>query len=309
MHEVKTVNEHDFYFSTALSKEVIELIKKSELRYRHPAKEERDLIIRDITHFLLSGDDAIAGPKRKRNWEDGWGENLAEYRKTRKLTALIPKYFDKYNIHRLRGEFVISETQNFEIKLVAVLQKFIFEKYFKNKSHIYEFGGGTGHNLIRLRAINTVAELTSLEWAQTGVDLINEVSRDLGDKKIKGQIFNNFVPDASFELSEGAGIYTFAALEQLGADTDALIDYWISQNPNLIVNIEPISELLDQNDLLQFLSVKYFEKRNYLAGYLSKLEERERNGKIVIHDKYRTGIGSRFIEGYSVVAWSPVLSD
>ena len=52
--------------------------------------------------------------------------------------------------------------------------------------------------------------------------------------------------------------------------------------------------------------IKYFEKRGYLKDYIEKLKILEQDGKVIIHDIKRTGIGSLFIEGYSIISWSPV---
>ncbi|SVE25301.1 uncharacterized protein METZ01_LOCUS478155, partial [marine metagenome] len=76
---------------------------------------------------------------------------------------------------------------------------------------------------------------------------------------------------------------------------------------SIVVNIEPMSEPLDDNELLQYLSIKYFEKRGYLKDYIKKLKKLEKDGKVVINDITRTGIGSLFIEGYSIISWSPVI--
>ena len=59
-------------------------------------------------------------------------------------------------------------------------------------------------------------------------------------------------------------------------------------------------------NLVDYLSILYFKKRNYLSGFLLKLRELEEAGKIKIHMAKRTFIGSLYIEGYSVIAWSPV---
>ena len=69
--------------------------------------------------------------------------------------------------------------------------------------------------------------------------------------------------------------------------------------------MEPITELLPQNQLLSYLSTKYFQKRNYLNGYLSFLKAREKEGTIEIHHTSRMPFGSFFIEGYSLIVWSP----
>jgi hypothetical protein len=66
--------------------------------------------------------------------------------------------------------------------------------------------------------------------------------------------------------------------------------------------------VLSPEVLLDFLSIKYFHKRNYLNGYLTHLRGLEQTGKIKVHEVLRTHVGSKFIEGYTVVAWSPLNS-
>jgi hypothetical protein len=60
---------------------------------------------------------------------------------------------------------------------------------------------------------------------------------------------------------------------------------------------------LDENKLLDYLSIKYFNNRNYLNGFLPYLEKLESDGKIEILDKRRINSGSYFIEGHSLVIW------
>ena len=47
-----------------------------------------------------------------------------------------------------------------------------------------------------------------------------------------------------------SSVYTFASLEQLGSNTGDLINYWITNKASIVVNIEPMSEPLDDNELL-----------------------------------------------------------
>ena len=146
-----------------------------------------------------------------------------------------------------------------------------------------------------------------MEWAKSGVEIINNVANNLNDDNLFGVHFNNFIPDYNIKLQPDSSVYTFASLEQLGSNTDDLINYWIANKASIVVNIEPMSEPLDDNELLQYLSIKYFEKRGYLKDYIKKLKKLEKDGKVVIHDITRTGIGSLFIEGYSIISWSPVI--
>ena len=300
------VEGKDFANLGKISPFVNNKIQEINLKYLLPSKQQRDDILLKLVKYLLSDEVVIAGSHRKKQWEDGWLENLNDYLNSKDLNSIVPKYFDKYKIQRLNGKFIVPQSDNFEVGLVSIFQYIIFEKYFKESKNVYEFGAGTGHNLLRVREVNKSANLYSMEWAKSGVEIIKNVAKDLNDNNLYGTVFDNFNPDFGVELQPNSSIYTFAALEQLGSGTDNLIDYWMVNKASIIVNIEPMSEPLDDNELLQYLSIKYFEKRGYLKDYINKLKILEREGKVVIHDIVRTGIGSLFIEGYSIVSWSPV---
>ncbi len=303
------VKEKDFASLGKVSSFVSNKIQESDLKYSLQSKKQRDDVLLKVVKYLLSDDTVVAGSHRKNQWEDGWLENLNDYLKSRNLNSIVPKYFDKYKIQRLNGEFIVPQSDNFEIGLVRIFQYIIFEKYFKESKNVYEFGAGTGHNLLRVREINKSAGLHSMEWAKSGVEIIKNVAKDLNDNNLYGTVFDNFNPDFDIKLQPDSSIYTFAALEQLGSSTDNLINYWITNKASMIVNIEPMAEPLDDTELLQYLSVKYFEKRGYLKNYINKLKTLEKDGKVIIHDIVRTGVGSLFIEGYSIISWSPVLED
>ena len=99
---------------------------------------------------------------------------------------------------------------------------------------------------------------------------------------------------------------TVAALEQTGTRYERFLRYLIKQKPKIVIHIEPIPELLDPDNLIDYLSIKYMEKRKYLSGYLTHLKELEKQGKIKILEARRSGIGSQYIDGYSIIAWRPL---
>jgi hypothetical protein len=309
MNDLIRVKGDDFSSLGKISSFVGEKIQELELIYSMPTKKERDVILLKLLKYLLCDEAVVVGSHRKKQWEDGWAENLNEYLNSKDLKAIIPKYFDKYKIQRLNGEFILPQSDNFEIGLVSIFQYIIFEKYFSKSKDIYEFGAGTGHNLLRAREVNKNARLHSMEWTTPGIEIIKNVSKDLNDNHLYGTVFDNFNPDFNVKLHSNSSVYTFAALEQLGEGTDNLINYWITNQASIIVNIEPMPESLDSDELLQYLSIKYFEKRGYLKNYINKLKALEKEGKVTIHEVARTGVGSLFIEGYSVIAWSPILVD
>jgi hypothetical protein len=65
--------------------------------------------------------------------------------------------------------------------------------------------------------------------------------------------------------------------------------------------------MLDENVLVDHLSIQYFKKRNYLDGFLDGLRKLETEGKVNIIDTKRSHIGSLFIEGYSIIVWEPLI--
>ena len=251
-------------------------------------KEEYRLkIIKKISGQKLP----LAGPGRMRRWERGWQENLDE-------GSIIPHYFGKYPVIRFKQDLIKPLNKDFEYYSLAVITDWLFEKYFKKAGAVYEFGCGTGHNLVRLKEINQQAELWGLDWTKSSQKIIKKLG-------FKTAGFDLFKPDKKFKLKPGSDVLTVASLEQLGKRFKPIVRYWRKNQIKLYVNIEPISELLDKNNQWDKLSIKYAQKRNYLEGYLSYLRQLEKQGKIIIHRVQRSYIGSLFIDGYSVIVWSP----
>ena len=80
----------------------------------------------------------------------------------------------------------------------------------------------------------------------------------------------------------------------------------LEQKPQICVHIEPIGEMLEpEKSFVDYLSVEYFKKRNYLDGLVNSLKNMQTSGKIEIVYKQRSYIGSCFVDGYSIVAWRP----
>jgi hypothetical protein len=94
-----------------------------------------------------------------------------------------------------------------------------------------------------------------------------------------------------------------AALEQIGENFKDFVNFLLEKKPEICIHFEPIDELLDENKLIDSLSIKYFRKRNYLNGFLPYLEQLEKENKIEILNKQRIFSGSYFIEGHSLIVW------
>ena len=115
--------------------------------------------------------------------------------------------------------------------------------------------------------------------------------------------FDFFNPNNNVNIQDNSVVFTFAALEQIGDKHEKFVNFLIDKKPSICIHLEPITEVLDSNDKLQNLSIKYIQKRNYLSNFYSSLINLEKEQKIEIIDADRTTIGSYFIEGYSLIVW------
>jgi len=299
-----TVTDFEKTFCEPLSKKVKDKIKEIDLQYTDLTTEEKDTLILDILKTLDNPTVKKAGPHRINDWIKGWGENNNEFINNPVFSSLVPKYFGKLPYVRWNQKFIKPKTKEFEYGMVKVLQYWLFDKYFSTLNNIYEFGCGTGHNLFRVNEINPQASLYGLDWSDSSLKVIENINK-VYDFNIKGHKFDYFNIDNSFNLGKNSGIFTFASLEQVGDKSKDFIQYLINQNPKVCLHIEPMGEYLDQENLNDYLSLKYFEKRNYIKGLRTHLHELEANNQIEILQDQRSYIGSMFVDGYSIIAWRP----
>jgi hypothetical protein len=281
-------------------------IEEAALRYRPVTAEEHDRSILDIVKVLEEQNLPKAGSDTLDRWEKGWSQNLEMFRKSDKADSVVPLYFGKNRIVRLRQGFVVPLTEAFEYRIYGLILDWLFDKYMRHAPSIYEFGCGTGYNLLRLRKVNSAARLWGLDWSASSQEIIKRMAASFDDAFLLSHPFDYYNPDRGFRLDPGSIVCTFASLEQVGEHFTDFVQYLIENRPSLCVHVEPIGELLNEGNLLDYLSLLYFRKRNYLTGFLDYLAGLERDGLIRILVARRTYTGSFFIEGHSVVVWQPV---
>jgi hypothetical protein len=281
-------------------------VERYGFQHRHPSRDESDRAVLDMIRAVYEDPLPVSGPARHPIWEDGWGQNLASFKPEQAgREAAKPRYFNKYPVVRWRGDLYVAESPDYEYNMLAVLQDWWFDKFLRRAKDVYEFGCGTGHNLFRVRDVNETVALHGADWAQSAVEFINLQAKHGATHNLSAFRFDFFNPDPAIKLEPQSAVYTVAALEQTGTRFGPFVDWLIGQGPSIVLHIEPIEEVLDPGVLLDFLSSKYFAKRNYLRGYLSHLRSLEQAGRIKIHEVVRTRVGSKFIEGYTAIAWSP----
>jgi trans-aconitate methyltransferase len=300
-----TAEDFSSAFGEQLSPYVRERIDEYNFRYRNVGLAERDHYIRHVVDMLNRNDLVSAGESRLAQWESGWLQHVEKIKGDFSAESITPGYFGKYNVLRWKQSFIVPLDKHFEQRSLAIIQDWLFDKFARLADCIYEFGCGTGHNLLRVRNVNKGAELWGLDWTTASQKILERLAKAGVDNKLHGRRFDFFEPDTSFNLAPGSIIYTSAALEQVGDRFHSFVDYLLRNKPSICIHIEPIAEFLDDSNLLDYLSVAYFKKRSYLRGFYSYLKALERDGVLKIQMARRTYIGSLFIEGYSVVVWSP----
>ena len=288
-----------------LSEDCRQLAKKYNFRYRELDKDERDQVILEVLKRIDSKELSIVGAHRKGRWDDGWSENLKNFiEKKYDLKELIPKYIHPNQPVRLNGDYVMPEDPEFEYNFFQVYRLWLFRKYLKDFDSIVEFGSGTGHNLVVLSQLYPEKKLYGSDWVPPSVELLNKIKEVYG-YNITAKLFDLFNPDESFQIPENSAVITMGTMEQLGVNYEKFLDFILKKSPRICLQSEPICELYDDKNLLDYVFIKYHQRRGYLSGYLTRLKQLEAEGKIEIIKIQRVFLGNLVQEGYSIIVWKP----
>ena len=266
-------------------------------------REEREAAFLRALKVMDSGELSVSGPEKRSRWEAGWSENLQEFGSTGNLASLVPRYVKRSELLRINGEYVRPHSPDFERNFVDAVHAHLFERYFADVPEIFEFGCGTGINVVTLARQFPSKIIHGLDWAPASKKILERLSTELGGK-IRGHVFDMFQPDPNLRIPAGSGVFTAGALEQLGENFSHFLDYLIAMRPSACVHVEPIYEFYDEDTLFDYVAARYMRQRNWLRGFLPRLRELERQGRARILLQTRT-IGTLFHDGFSLVVWQP----
>jgi len=291
--------------SKDLKKNCNYLVRKYDLRYRKLTLKEYKFQINEIISTIENDKQIIAHPNRKKVWQKGWLENLKDYKKNRKKISLIPKYYTarENKFFRLGGEFIYTKNKNFEIYMLDIYRNWFAKKYLSNIDYIYEFGSGSGNNLVSLTDIFPKKNFFGLDFAKSSIDILNNL---IGYKNVKGILFDMFKPNFNLKIKKNSAFFTIGSIEQLGGKIDPILNFFIQKKPVLCINIEPDISFYDSNKIEDYLAVRFQTKRGYTSCIYSKLKKKEQEGKIKIIKKFRSPFGSKMIEGYNFFLWKVI---
>ena len=301
------LNYKDFeeLWGISLTPLAIQEIQQMDFEYESLSVAEENAQLAQIREEILQNKFVKAGQSREASWEKGWDENLQSYIQSKDIDDLIPKYFGKSSINRFRQHLVRALSQNFDLNMLRALQARLFTEYLSAQKSVYEFGCGTGHNLLFLRKINSDCDLFGLDWANSSQETLSLLGQNLIVEKIYGKNFDYFSPDFDFKLMPSSAVFTVASLEQIGNRHGPFINYLMENKPSIVVHIEPFRDLLDDQNPVDLSSIEYMKQRNYIDGYCEAIFELQRNNKAQIHRFERSFIGSKYVDGYTILVWSP----
>jgi len=305
-----SLNDSDFatLFGTscgAIDPSVRNLIDSLDFRYRIIAGEELEGLLLEVLKRIDLDTQIVGADVRREVWDRGWRENLEDFRSNHlSETSLVPKFIRNGKPLRLFRSYVASEDPAFELNFVKVLRAWMFNEYFGEVSNIYEFGCGTGFNLVALSELYPDKTLFGSDFVSSSVELVNEIA---GRKELSlsGFLFDMKNPDPAYRLRPNAGVFTFGALEQLAGSVDQFFNYLLSQSPEICIHVEPDEILYDSSNLYDYLALRFQTKRGYTGGLSRKLYSLEGQKKIRVIKSKRVAFGSLMMEGYNIFAWQP----
>lgn len=280
-----------------------DMIEKGDFSYKKMEGEERDSLILGVLKRIHGDDLPSAGQQRLTAWERGWQENLDDLVATNyDLNALIPRYFKKQAPARLDLEYIAPLGDNFIFNYTDVYRTWVFKKFLGEAKNIYEFGCGSACNLAHLASLFPEKSFFGMDWATPSQEIIKALKNRFG-WDINGSRFDFFNPPDDFEILSDSAVLTFGALEQVGSEHGAFIDFLLDKKPSICVNVECLYELYEPDNLVAYLAMAYHKKRNYLSGYLTRLRQLESSGKIEIVATHRHRFGNLYDDPLSYVVW------
>jgi hypothetical protein len=296
------------FFEGEIPEKVKKHVVELNLKFRKISDEE---YLSQKNEYLKFLDETIipSGPKRKKIWQNGWGQNLEDALKNGiSRETLLPYYYKRgVSLMRYKGEYILPEDDRFEQKFLSIIQYTLAAKYFKDYDNIYELGCGPCHNIFEFSQQLTNKIFYTSDWVEPTVTISNLLEKNkhelgIGSHNFRPQLLDLFNPNLQFELKPNSVVLTFGSMEQLGENFDKLLEFFLNGNCNNFIHMEPILELYDREYEIDDLAYRYSIKRNYLIGFLPKLEELQKQSRIKIHSCQRI-IGSAFHDGWTFLRW------
>jgi hypothetical protein len=268
-------------------------IKAHDWRYKTLDSDASNSVVIDLLHRLEGRSFSIAGENTGR-WQKGWQENFEDFRRTDDLKALEPKYLRPAKVLRLDGQFIEPADPMFEANWYSVFRGWFAWRYLSGFDHIYEFGCGSGHNLVFLAQEFPGKHIHGYDWADASFRIIDRLRSHFPN--IGGGRFDFFEPHTLQPFMPNSAVLTIGAMEQTGTRWRPFLEFVRRSQPAMCFHIEPMLEWYDPANLVDYTAIKIHEARGFWRGFANE---------VVPLGGHRTGFGSLLLEGYSQIQWSP----
>ena len=237
------------------------------------------------------------------DWQDDWFSVLQNLQTNNDNVKSIirPKWFRESAFVNIHNCLSLTETPYVDWEYQLITRQMLFYTHLKDIENICEFGSGSGANFYLINEILQDKSFILSDISVTSLKIIEELKRKLNRNNLT---YSNIdmEQDIDLELPDNTAIITTSVLEQIGDNYKNFIKFILKEKPQMVINVEPIVELLDSKNGFDNVMNLYCEKRKYLAGYLTELEKLEKQKKIKIIMKKRTMVSGTFIEN-SVLIW------
>ncbi|KZR79924.1 hypothetical protein PMIT1342_01869 [Prochlorococcus marinus str. MIT 1342] len=288
-----------------LPDDTITLYEGMDLDYEEVSTEQQEKIIDKIYAEINHGFSRV-GKERNNIWELAWKDLKCSFIENMyDVDSLIPSYISKHEFIRYGGKYIRPKSKNFEVNYFSIFRSWLFWKYIKEYSHIYEFGSGSGYNIIRASEMFPEKMLTGFDWSESSIEILNLYGK-YKNSNVSGKYLNFYEPDYNIEIEPDSVVMSFCAFEQIGSDFQEVLKFIIKKKPALIVQVEPTKEYYDPSKKFDQIAIRYHEHRNYLDGYLKELKWLEVKGKLRILKSKRLYFGNIYNECFSYHIWKPI---
>ena len=237
------------------------------------------------------------------DWQDDWFSVLQNLQTNDDNVKSIirPKWFRKNAFVNIQNCLSLTETPYVDWEYQLITRQMLFYTHLKDIDNICEFGSGSGTNFYLINKILQDKNFILSDISVTSLKIIQELKRKLNRNNLTHSNID-IEQDIDLQLPDNTAVITTSVLEQIGDNYKNFINFILKEKPQIVINVEPIVELLDSKNGFDNVMNLYCEKRKYLAGYLTELEKLEKQKKIKIIMKKRTMVSGTFIEN-SVLIW------
>ena len=237
------------------------------------------------------------------DWQDDWFSVLQNLQTNDDNVKSIirPKWFRESAFVNIQNCLSLTETPYVDWEYQLITRQMLFYTHLKDIENICEFGSGSGTNFYLINEILQNKNFILSDISVTSLKIIEELKRKLNRNNLTHSNID-IEQDIDLQLPDNTAVITTSVLEQIGDNYKNFINFILKEKPQIVINVEPIVELLDSKSGFDNVMNLYCEKRKYLTGYLTELEKLEKQKKIKIIMKKRTMVSGTFIEN-SVLIW------